>query len=55
LRTTGTVHDVELTCTMCEATGKCQHWLASGKTAGYEEFCPNAETFDSLVAKRQKS
>jgi Family of unknown function (DUF6455) len=52
LHATGTLHDVELTCTLCEATGKCQHWLRSGQTAGYEAFCPNAQTFESLRAKR---
>lgn len=52
LRTAGAQHDVELTCTICEVTGKCEHWLRSGKTSGYEAFCPNAETFKGLQAKQ---
>jgi hypothetical protein len=52
LRESGAVHDVELTCTLCGATGQCEHWLRSGKTEGYEAFCPNAEALDALRAKK---
>ena len=54
LRRTGTLHDVELTCTMCEATGKCEHWLRGGKDTGYEDFCPNATTFQSVRGERKQ-
>ncbi|HWI28948.1 MAG TPA: DUF6455 family protein [Stellaceae bacterium] len=52
LRAAGAQHDVEFTCTICETTGKCEHWLRSGKASGYEAFCPNAETFKSLQTKQ---
>ena len=52
LRESGTLHDVELTCTICEATGACDHWLRSGKSEGYRAFCPNAATFEALRAKK---
>jgi Family of unknown function (DUF6455) len=52
LRESGTAHDVEMTCTLCGATGQCEHWLRSGKTAGYDAFCPNKEAFDALRAKK---
>jgi hypothetical protein len=55
LRDTGTLQDVELTCTMCEVPGECRHWLKSGNTSGYQEFCPNAETFERLRATQPKS
>lgn len=48
LHETGVLRDVEMTCTLCEATGKCDHWLRSGKSEGYRGFCPNAQTFDTL-------
>jgi uncharacterized protein DUF6455 len=48
LRESGVLRDVEMTCTLCEATGKCDHWLRSGKSEGYRGFCPNAQTFDTL-------
>jgi hypothetical protein len=48
LRDSGTLQDVELTCTMCEATGDCRHWLKSSATSGHQEFCPNAETFEHV-------
>jgi hypothetical protein len=48
LRESGVMRDVEMTCTLCEATGTCDHWLRSGKSEGYRGFCPNAQTFDTL-------
>jgi hypothetical protein len=57
LHDSGAQHEVELTCTLCEATGKCQHWLDSGATTGNEKFCPNAETLERLrtaIAKQAK-
>lgn len=52
LRDSGAMHDVEMTCTICQATGRCEHWLRSGKTEGYAAFCPNAEAFEALRAKK---
>lgn len=53
IRDDGTLHDVELTCTLCEAPGECRRWLRSGATTGYEDFCPNAETFNRLRGRQQ--
>jgi hypothetical protein len=29
-------------CVFCSAKAKCDAWLASGETQGFEAFCPNA-------------
>ena len=50
VRDGGVQQDVEFTCTVCEATGKCSHWLAPTPPSGYQDFCPNAETFNRLRA-----
>jgi hypothetical protein len=36
------------TCTVCAHQRDCQQWLKSGRTEGYEEFCPNAEYWHDL-------
>jgi hypothetical protein len=43
--------DMERTCSTCGEPGKCEHWLRSGATAGYDEFCPNAEILEDLAAR----
>ena len=53
IRDDGTLHDVELTCTLCAAPRECRRWLRSGATTGYEDFCPNAETFNRLRGRQQ--
>jgi Family of unknown function (DUF6455) len=55
LRDSGALHDVEMTCTVCEATGECEHWLRAGKTDGYQGFCPNAPTLESLRSGKAPS
>jgi hypothetical protein len=55
LRNSGTQQDVALTCTMCKTTGDCRHWLKSGASSGYQEFCPNAGTFEHLRAVSPKT
>lgn len=30
-------------CVFCNQKDKCDAWLASGQTEGFEQFCPNAE------------
>lgn len=54
IRDGGVQQDVELTCTVCDVTNKCNHWLASDATAGYQDFCPNAATFEQLRAAVKK-
>lgn len=38
-------------CTLCDAQGRCKHWLASGATEGYEAFCANAAELNDLKHK----
>ena len=38
-------------CLFCEEVHQCEDWLKDGKTEGYREFCPNADTFDALRRK----
>lgn len=35
-------------CVMCPSLEECDHWLASGKTGGIDEFCPNAGVLEDL-------
>lgn len=35
-------------CVMCPSLEQCEQWLASGKTDGIGEFCPNASVLESL-------
>ena len=35
-------------CVMCPSLEDCEHWLASGKTDGIAEFCPNASVIEGL-------
>ena len=39
---------VQQTCAVCGHQRECQHWLDSGRTEGYEEFCPNADYWHAL-------
>ena len=41
-------HDVSRVCQRCPNTGACDHWLKGSAKEGYEDFCPNAETFRAL-------
>ena len=43
-----TERDMWRLCSVCSAQGRCKHWLASGATEGYDEFCPNADRLDAL-------
>jgi hypothetical protein len=44
------MRDVELVCSRCHATGRCQRELTAGTAVEHaHEFCPNAGTFDDLV------
>lgn len=38
-------------CALCGNQQRCQEWLDSGATTGFEEFCPNAAVF--AAAKRR--
>ena len=35
-------------CQLCPSADDCRAWLASGRVAGTEEFCPNERFFESL-------
>ena len=41
---------IERTCSLCEAGGKCDHWLRSDRSEDPGHFCPNTQAFDDLVA-----
>ncbi len=41
---------IERTCSLCETSGKCDRWLAFGRSEDPNQFCPNAEAFRELVA-----
>lgn len=36
------------TCAVCTHQRQCKHWLKSGQTEGYDEFCPNADYWHAL-------
>src|SRR5512134_1285285 len=38
-------------CVACRDVEACKDWLESGKTRGYEAFCPNCEFIEGLKAK----
>ncbi len=46
------MRDIEAQCLFCQATRKCETWLASGQQEGYREFCPNSEAMDRIKAAR---
>ena len=35
-------------CVLCPSLEECEHWLASGKTDGIADFCPNASVIEDL-------
>lgn len=39
---------IQHTCAVCGHQSECRHWLDSGRTEGYEEFCPNADYWHAL-------
>ena len=41
---------IERTCSLCDASGKCDRWLVSDRTEDPNNFCPNADAFRDLVA-----
>lgn len=46
------VRDMSILCSRCETKGRCVHELDAGTAALHaEEFCPNAKTFELLVAE----
>lgn len=42
---------IEHTCAICAYQRECGHWLDTGRTEGYEEFCPNAEYWHALKTR----
>jgi len=43
--------DLQRTCTLCAHQSKCQHWLDSGHSEGYEQFCPNSDYWRALKVR----
>lgn len=43
-----TTRDMAHACTVCAEQGRCRHWLESGATEGYQEFCPNAALLEGM-------
>lgn len=41
---------IERTCSLCEAAGKCDHWLRSDGSEDPSTFCPNTQAFHDLIA-----
>jgi len=46
-----TKHDLQHTCAVCAHQNECQHWLDSGRSEGYEKFCPNSEYWHALQTR----
>ena len=45
------VRDMELVCTRCRSTGRCQRDLTAGTADAHcHEYCGNAETIDDMIA-----
>jgi len=42
---------IQRTCAVCAYQRECQHWLDSGRSEGYDEFCPNADYWHALKAR----
>ncbi|MGH7124746.1 MAG: DUF6455 family protein [Stellaceae bacterium] len=40
---------IERTCSLCEASGKCDNWLRSDGSEDPATFCPNTQAFHELV------
>jgi Family of unknown function (DUF6455) len=40
--------DLRHVCTLCSTQGRCRHWLASGRSEGFEAFCPNADQLRAM-------
>ncbi len=40
--------ELQRTCALCSHQSECQHWLDSGRSEGYEEFCPNSDYWHEL-------
>ena len=42
-------------CIACPSIPRCDAWLASGRTEGAEEFCPNYKLLEDLGAARRRA
>jgi hypothetical protein len=50
-----TMRDLQRVCTICASKGECEHDLARHEnTSDWQEYCPNAETFDALRSEPPK-
>lgn len=41
-------------CTLCPSVDECRAWLASGRSDGLEDFCPNVRFFETLEKAPQR-
>ncbi|HLJ19525.1 MAG TPA: DUF6455 family protein [Stellaceae bacterium] len=41
---------IERTCSLCEASAKCDHWLRTDGSEDPSTFCPNTQAFHDLIA-----
>ncbi len=41
---------IERTCSLCEASGRCDRWLRSDGSEDPSTFCPNTQAFRDLIA-----
>lgn len=48
-----TWQDMVRVCTLCSSHGQCRAWLRSGRTEGYQDFCPNTPRFARLQASQR--
>jgi Family of unknown function (DUF6455) len=50
-----TMRDLQRVCTICASKGECEHDLARhADGSDWQEYCPNAATFDALRSDPQK-
>lgn len=47
--------DLLRVCALCHHQARCQEWLDSGATTGFEEFCPNASAFAATRPVKRRS
>jgi len=40
-------------CPECPSVASCRTWIASGRSHGYHDFCPNAALVEQLAERRR--
>jgi hypothetical protein len=46
---------LQRTCAVCAHQTECQQWLDSGRSEGFEAFCPNSDYWRDLKARIQNA